>query len=303
VAELAQRLPWTISHGVEPGTQALGLGVKGCVDCHSLESKFYNVPVVVDPFGPDGKPITVPARELMGVTEGMLKWAHWREVIVKEEGHWLLIAVLGLIVLHFILVGPRAAVPVTVDAAGSVRFFRFYERFAYWLAAGCVAVLGLSAIGFRLTGQTAVGHFVRQTHHYVGIVGSVAFALFFLLLLPYMVPRGYDFRLPRARRAGYAPPAGKFSAGEKVLFWLTSLTLAGVAITGLIIYRDYDIRTDYQQFVYFLHDTFAVVAVCFIFAHMYMMVLLHPQAMRRVFGGRVPRSWAETYRGEWRPTA
>lgn len=52
VAELAQRLPWTISHGVEPVTRAHGLGVKGCIDCHNTESQFYTAKVMVDRSGP-----------------------------------------------------------------------------------------------------------------------------------------------------------------------------------------------------------------------------------------------------------
>lgn len=298
-AELATRLQWTISHGIEPGTQALGLGIKGCIDCHGKDSKFFNTAVLVDPFGPDGKPVTKPAYELMGFTAEQLRYGHIREVIFKEEGHWLIIGTVLLCALHFILFGPRVPSPYTPPKQeGTVRFFRFYERFAYWFAAGCVTVLGLTAIGFRLTGQTAIGHNVRMTHHYVGIAATVAFALFFLLLLPYMIPRGYDF-LPR--KAGEPRKAGKFSRGEKLLFWALSLCLAGICVTGLIIHNDYDIRTSYQQAVYMWHDGFAVLAVCLIFVHMYQMILLHPQSMRRVFGGRVPRSWAETYRSEWRP--
>lgn len=302
VEALAQRLEWSISHGVEPSPQALGLGVKGCVDCHHIDSKFFNVPVMIDPFGPDGKPEMVPARELMGISEQQLQFAHIREVLLKEEGHWIIIVALGLLVAHFIFIGPRPFVPVT-GVQGTVRFFRSYERAAYWFAAGCVAVLGLSAIGFRLTGQTEVGHFVRMTHHYVGIAGAVAFAVLFLLLLPYMIPRGYDFNWSWRRKGEIRPPrAGKFTAGEKLVFWGLALMLVGVAITGLIIHRDYDIRTDYQQLAYMLHDLFAVLGVCLIFVHMYQMILLHPQGLTRVFGGYVPRSWAETYRSEWRPS-
>jgi formate dehydrogenase subunit gamma len=303
IGELAQRLEWTISHGVEPSTQAIGLGVKGCVDCHSEESVFYNTPIVLDPFGPDGRPEMVPAREVMGVSEQQLKYAHIREVLLKEQGHWIIIIAMALIAAHFILIGPRDSVPVTGTYEGSVRFFRFYERFAYWAAAGCVSILGMSAIGFRLTGQTYVGWFVRMTHHYVGIVGAVVFAVFFLLLLPYMIPRGYDFNWSWRRKGEVRPPrAGKFTAGEKLVFWILSALLIGVAVTGLIIHRDYDIRTNYQQLTYMLHDLFAVLAVCFIFVHMYQMLLLNPMGLRRVFGGRVPRSWAEYYRSEWRPS-
>jgi cytochrome b subunit of formate dehydrogenase len=302
IAELAQRLEWTISHGVEPGTQAIGLGVKGCVDCHSEESVFFNTPVVLDPFGPDGRPEIVPAREIMGISEQQLKYAHIREVLLKEEGHWIIIVVIALIVAHFIFFGPRDFMPVPGSYEGSVRFFRFYERFAYWAAAGCISILGLSAIGFRLTGQTEVGHFVRMTHHNMGIVGSVVFALFFLLLLPYMIPRGYDFNWSWRRKGEVRPPrSGKFTAGEKLLFWSLSAMLIGVAVTGLIIHRDYDIRTNYQQLMYMLHDLFAVLGVSLIFVHMYQMILLNPQGLTRVFGGRVPRSWAEYYRSEWRP--
>ena len=58
MSDQAQPLRWSFSHNVAPASQAWGSG--GCGDCHGDTSPFFEAPIVLDPFGPDGKPITAP---------------------------------------------------------------------------------------------------------------------------------------------------------------------------------------------------------------------------------------------------
>ncbi|MBI5834669.1 MAG: hypothetical protein HZB16_20410 [Armatimonadetes bacterium] len=58
MSDQAQPLRWTFSHNVAPARQAWGAG--GCGDCHGDASPFFEAPIVLDPFGTDGKPITAP---------------------------------------------------------------------------------------------------------------------------------------------------------------------------------------------------------------------------------------------------
>jgi cytochrome b subunit of formate dehydrogenase len=107
--------------------------------------------------------------------------------------------------------------------------------------------------------------------------------LFALVLLPGMLP---------LRRS-------KFGAGEKALYWCLVATLAVLAVSGGYIHFMLGQNTDNQQLVYLVHDAAAVVAVCFIFLHMYQMLCVHPQALVRVFGGWVTRAWASQFRPKW----
>jgi hypothetical protein len=54
----AKPLYWTFSHNVSPAEKAWG--ANGCTDCHGSDSRFFNAPVIVDPFREDGTQKTVP---------------------------------------------------------------------------------------------------------------------------------------------------------------------------------------------------------------------------------------------------
>lgn len=62
----AQPLRWTFSHNVSKKERALGAG--GCADCHrNPTSPFFDAPVLQDPYGEDGRPVTVPLWQALGL--------------------------------------------------------------------------------------------------------------------------------------------------------------------------------------------------------------------------------------------
>ncbi len=61
----AQPLRWTFSHNVAAKERAWG--ANGCGDCHADPSPFFDAPVLTDPFGEDGRPVTVPLWQSLGL--------------------------------------------------------------------------------------------------------------------------------------------------------------------------------------------------------------------------------------------
>jgi len=55
--------PFSVSHNVRSGKEAWGAA--GCSDCHSVNSPVFDRKILVDPFGPDGKPIYKTARGML----------------------------------------------------------------------------------------------------------------------------------------------------------------------------------------------------------------------------------------------
>lgn len=55
----ASPLRWTFSHNVSKASRALGAG--GCTDCHGKPGGVLGASVTIDPYGTDGKPVSVPA--------------------------------------------------------------------------------------------------------------------------------------------------------------------------------------------------------------------------------------------------
>ena len=67
----ASPLYWTFSHNVSTAAKALGAG--GCSDCHGTGSRFFNSPVVVDPYGPNGEQISVPMWQYCRLSEDVIE--------------------------------------------------------------------------------------------------------------------------------------------------------------------------------------------------------------------------------------
>jgi len=56
--------PFSVNHNVRSGAEAWGAG--GCADCHGGHSTpFFDRKVLIDPFGPDGKPVYRTVRDLL----------------------------------------------------------------------------------------------------------------------------------------------------------------------------------------------------------------------------------------------
>ena len=63
--------PFDLSHNIVNGE--VSLGAKGCTDCHTRPSPFFNRKILIDPAGPDGKPIYREAWEILGYSEKRLE--------------------------------------------------------------------------------------------------------------------------------------------------------------------------------------------------------------------------------------
>ncbi|MEA3364409.1 MAG: hypothetical protein U9Q79_02105, partial [Candidatus Hydrogenedentes bacterium] len=126
LASLAQRLPWTISHGVVPAEQALG--ANDCTDCHSMESEFFFGRAMVDPYGPDALPVTEPNYQKLDFLTLDLAFGAFRESIVKHYSLWIVLLVLLVIVTHFVLFGAKTG--PNEDKLDTLRFNTF-ERISH----------------------------------------------------------------------------------------------------------------------------------------------------------------------------
>jgi cytochrome b subunit of formate dehydrogenase len=49
-----------------------------------------------------------------------------------------------------------------------------------------------------------------------------------------------------------------------------------------------------------VHDIAAVVFLTAVLAHFYLAVLINPESLRSVFGGRVSLSWARVHHPDWK---
>ncbi len=299
LAALAQRMSWTVSHGVESPERALG--AKGCCDCHSDDSHFFFGPVVVDPYGEDGTPETVPMHEILGYSPCGIKLGAWRENVLKPLAPWVVLLVFLAILLHFALIGSKDGTP---PGKPNVLRFRFHERLSHLIAMSTVTLLCISGF-FFLLGRSPLGPWARELHTHVGYVGSAGVVLIFVSWFLFMFPAKGDIKWLLVA-GGYLGgvkghlPAGKFNAGQKILFWVAIASCATLVGTGLVMGLNRAHHFANQELFYTLHDVAALLMIIVLMAHVYLAAFVVPHSLRAVFGGKVSHIWADAHHANWK---
>jgi formate dehydrogenase gamma subunit len=307
VQPLARRLSWSITHGVEPATEALG--AKGCGDCHSENGHFFYGGVTVDPFGSDGRPVTIPMYKVIGYEpvaypgsfDG-LRLGAWREQVLKPLSPWIVLGVLGLMLLHFVLFGMHQR--TGGYAAPDVARFRAHERIVHAVAMVSVGFLAVTGFSLLLGKSDPLGAWARALHTQVGFAGAAGTLLVFLVWFFLMFPARGDFKW-LIHAGGYLGgqghyPAGKFNAGQKILFWLAVFLMAVLAATGIRIWQVAGARDPWSPVLYTIHDAAALLMILVLMVHVYLAVVLNPHSLRSLFGGKVSMAWAQENHPNWK---
>ena len=300
VAELAKRLPWTIAHGVEPA--GFALGAQGCTDCHSSDSTFFFGRTVVVPFGKDGLPVTRPMYEQLGYRRGALLAGAWREGVLKPLTKWLVPAVALLALLHFVLFGSR---DTRKGLLPDVQRFAVHERLGHLILMVTVTFLAVTGFCFLLGKDDPLGALARYLHTLLGYVAVAGYAVIFFAWTRDMIFNTSDIRWLRGF-GGYLGgpghlPAGKFNAGQKILFWITIGLGVVLAFTGIIMGLNRDRHFAGQEWMYTIHDIAALLMILVLIGHIYLGVLVVPHSLRSLFGGWVSSVWAKEHHPDWRP--
>ncbi|MEX0304187.1 MAG: formate dehydrogenase subunit gamma [Leisingera sp.] len=185
------------------------------------------------------------APALVLVQDGGMAWLNFREGPLRQYGGWLLVGTLGALLLFFIL---RGRIRLDEDATGrTVTRFKAIERFAHWLLAGSFIVLALTGL-LVLFGRVFVAPYLgkdlnaslllasKWVHNNVAWAFILGLVMVFLMWVAHNIPNRTD--LVWLRQFGGIigkahPPAKKFNAGQKVIFWSVILLGGSIAVSGL----------------------------------------------------------------------
>ncbi len=191
--------------------------------------------------------VSIPDKQagIMIQSEGE-NWRAARNGPVSVYGIWLLGGVLVLLALFFALRGR-----IRIEAGFSGRLierFNNIERFAHWLTASSFVVLGLTGLNMRygryvikpwlgtdaFSTLTAWG---KYSHDFIGFAFIVGIVMILVLWLRDNIPDKTDIvwlaKGGGMFSKGSHPPAKKFNAGQKIVFWLTIIAGASLSYTGL----------------------------------------------------------------------
>jgi formate dehydrogenase subunit gamma len=187
------------------------------------------------------------------------------------------------------------------------------DRTNHWLTAIAFVCAGLSGLAmfhpalFGLSGLFGGGPWTRILHPYIGLFMVVAFALLAVRFWSHNFLQPADWKWLRQirdvvnNREDRLPEVGRYNAGQKLLYWVIVLCLAGLLLTGIVIWRAY--FSDYfsirvVRLGALVHAFCAFVLITSIIVHIYSAIWVKGSvhAMTR---GTVTPGWAWKHHRAW----
>jgi formate dehydrogenase subunit gamma len=179
------------------------------------------------------------------VQDGGMAWQAFRSGPLALYGGWLLLGTIGALVLFYVL---RGRIPVDGALTGrTVIRFKFLERMAHWVLAGSFIILGLTGL-FVKYGRELIAPYLGKdfnatlllaskfVHNNVSWAFMAALVVIFFMWVWHNIPNRTDITW-FAQAGGIVgskhPPAKKFNAGQKIIFWSCILLGGSISVSGL----------------------------------------------------------------------
>jgi len=240
-------------------------------------------------------------------------WRNSRNGPVSEYGVWALGGIVGVLALFFVL---RGRIRIDGPRTGrTVERFGAVERGAHWLTAGSFIVLALTGLNLLYGRQwllpllgpetfAAMAGWGKLAHNFVGFAFMAGVLAILLLWVRHNLPDRTD--LPWLLRAGglfskgVHPPARKFNAGQKLIFWATVIGGVALSYTGVQLMFPFRFAGLADlQFYQLIHAGTALALVVVIVAHIYIGSLGMEGAFDAMGSGQVEEEWAREHHSLW----
>jgi formate dehydrogenase subunit gamma len=240
------------------------------------------------------------------------EWREYHQVYLPWIGT---IAMLGMIVLLAIFFMVRGMVRIRSGRSGvNIVRFNAFERFVHWMTATCFVLLALTGLNITfgkvallpLIGPSAFSSWslaAKYIHDYLSFPFTLGVILIFFMWIGGNLPDRTDFNW-LAKGGGIVgkdePPAYRFNAGQKVIYWVVVLAGTAVAVTGyLLIFPFYGTGVGGMQLAQMIHGTVAVLFVAVMIAHVYIGTIGMEGAFEAMGSGTVDLNWAKEHHSLW----
>ena len=276
------------------------------------------------------------------VQDDGMGWLSWRAKggPLQWNGGLALVGVLVALLLFYLIRG-RIRIGSGLSGQTIIRF-KSVERFAHWVLAGSFILLALSGlnllygkdwilplVGKELFAQVTMAG--KWVHNNVAWAFMWALVVVFLLWVRHNIPGLIDlkwFAKGGGLFGGAHPPAKKFNAGQKIVFWSVIILGASISLSGISLLFPYEapmfaktfhilngigipqafmggaLSTDLtpiqeMQYAQIWHTIVAFMMIFIIIAHIYIGSVGMQGAFAAMGSGKVDRNWAEEHHGLW----
>jgi formate dehydrogenase subunit gamma len=174
-------------------------------------------------------------------------WRRFSQVTLPWIGGIAILGMLAVLVLFYLF---RGMVRIEAGRSGrTVVRFNGFERFVHWMTAVCFIVLALSGLNITfgkdlllpLIGPEAFtgwAQWAKYAHNYLSFPFTIGVVLILLMWIGGNIPNRTDVEWLKEGGGivGHGhPPAKRFNAGQKLIYWIVVLGGGAVAVTGYLL--------------------------------------------------------------------
>jgi formate dehydrogenase subunit gamma len=275
------------------------------------------------------------------IQDGGMSWLQFRKGPLATYGAYLLGGTIVLLALFLLF---RGRIRIDGEKTGrTVTRFQAIERFGHWLMAGSFVVLATTGL-IVLFGRTVVipllGHEAFSTiavgskwvHNNISWAFMLGLVMVFFMWVLHNIPNRTDLKWLAVGGGiftkGVHPPARKFNAGQKMIFWATIVFGASISASGLSLLFPFELPMfaktfailndtglpqavgfgvlpemlaphEEMQLATLWHSIMAFVLTAIILAHIYIGSVGMEGAFDAMGSGEVEEQWAREHHGLW----
>jgi len=274
------------------------------------------------------------------IQDGGMWWLLFREGPLLKMTVYLLGGTLLALALFYLV---RGRIRIDGEKTGrTITRFKAFERFGHWLLASSFIILGLtgliSLIGRKVLIPTfghdafsflAIGS--KWVHNNVSWAFIVALVIIFVVWVVHNIPDRTDLVwLSKAGGllGGSHPPAKKFNAGQKLIFWAVIILGGFIVVSGVLLLFQFEFHMfehtfstinswgvpgrfgnadlpyplqpqEEMQFAQLWHAIISLVLTAIILAHIYLGSVGMEGAFDAMGKGEVEEQWAREHHSIW----
>jgi formate dehydrogenase subunit gamma len=240
------------------------------------------------------------------------EWRHFREVTLYWLGAIAILGMLGLLVVFYLI---RGMVRIEGGRSGrTLTRFSTFERLVHWTTATCFVVLALSGLNITFGRELLMplvgadifaswSQWAKYAHNYLSFPFTLGVIVIFLMWVAWNIPGRLDVEWVKEGGGlvgNKHPPAPRFNAGQKMIYWIVIIGGTAVAVTGyLLMFPFYVTGIAGMQLAQMVHGTVAVLFVAVMIAHAYIGTIGMEGAFEAMWDGKVDVNWAKEHHSVW----
>jgi len=262
-------------------------------------------------------------------------WRQIRDGVLPMYSAW---AITGMLILLCLFYAIRGRVKISHGRSDrTVTRFSLIERGAHWLLASSFIILAITGLNLVFGKELIMPVFGKEffasftefgkfVHNYVGFAFMVSLAVIAVMWIAHNLPSRHDITwfLKGGGLIGLGhPPAKKFNAGQKIIFWTVILCGVSISLSGWALLNPFEttmmadtaalannvLGTSFavseigpiqeQQLQTLWHSIMAVVMIVIVVAHIYIGSVGMEGALDAMTSGEVDENWAMEHHSLW----